>query len=210
MIGISKKLRTFAPDYYKNMSKIGDFFTRLTKKVPEGHGWETAEYHSGMASYCYIMLGDTKIFDGEFKFKRPFATGFDKAEGTFERDKKEGEWYFERKSSRNNKKMYAKFERGHVRELELVNDDYSINFLARTTLTLTIDENDHVVGDIQGVIEGGNFIGHCDEDGFPDGLWSLRTQDENGHDTEERETWKHGRQVMWSRPWDTALRLLEF
>lgn len=73
-------------------------------------------------------------------------------------------------------------------------EEYTIGGVRRTELSLTISEG-IIKGEIHGSLEGEEFCGYCDEDGLPDGEWSLTFKERNAVSDIEKEIWNHGKLV---------------
>lgn len=175
------------------IKRLLQFLSRLTKNVPEGHKYFKGTYHKGTAECFYIPMDGERIFDGEFKFKMKMGGGmYHLAEGEYERDRKTGEWYFERKGEKTFKRMTISFERGHfVGDVDFMKEDVALGSEVTTTLLLHV-EHGKVTGKLTGHLDGGDFIGFCDDDGYPDGTWTVTVKENGRVDLIKKEVWNHG------------------
>lgn len=175
------------------MIKLPQFFYRLTKRVPEGHKFFKGSYHRGTAECFYIPVDEEMVFDGAFKFKMDMGDGmYHLAEGEFERNRKTGEWYFERKGESTLKQLSMNFERGHfVGDMDFFKEETAMGSVVTTSLLLHV-EHGKVTGKISGHLDGGDFVGFCDEDGYPDGARTVTVKENDKVETIKKEVWNHG------------------
>ncbi len=49
-----------------------------------------------------------------------------------------------------------------------------------------------MTGKLTGHLDGGDFIGFCDDDGYPDGTWTVTVKENGRVDLIKKEVWNHG------------------
>lgn len=177
------------------------FFDKLTAKPTlEGHQMYFGKYHDGDVECEYVSQNDEKIFDGPFKYEYKYGSmfsdkGYEKAEGTFKMNRKDGLWKMEYHSNMRDRQAVVDFVNGRVQgkvNYRCVERDY-LGRANTTVLAFSVNEG-HVMGEISGSINGKKFEGLCDEDGRPDGQWKLTAQsDDNTLSHVDCEMWSHGK-----------------
>lgn len=186
----------------------------MTQKVPEGHQYFQGEYHEGDARYFYIPSGNEQIFDGEFDFNMSMGGGmYRKAHGHFANNKKTGEWEFARRGTDSLKKLSAKFNEGLVEgELEYTFEQKTIDDSVMNWLRVSAKAG-KICGKIEGFLEGGEFLGQYDENGFADGIWTLTFKSHDSVTGIKKEVWEHGvlvSSIVEGRVWKTEKPMKHF
>ena len=166
---------------------------RLTKSVPEGHKYYSGIYHGGDAEYFYIPSVGNHIFDGEFSFRMKLGGGmYREAKGSFVNNRKEGPWQFTKKGRDSFRDLKVNFRNGEIEgNLHYTCEEETIGGIVMQGIDLTVDDG-KIKGELLGVYAGAEFKGFCDEDGYPDGTWTMTSKNDGGSTSVEKEVWDHG------------------
>lgn len=177
--------------------KFTEKIQKLLHRTAPGHEYYCGEYHGGEAKYEYIPTpeGD-RIADGDFEYTEYYGGGlYGKAVGRFAQGRKEGTWRFHRKGSSSDRDLVVEFVGGHISgDLEFTSKEVSLERFWNNELHVTIVK-DKICGKFYGVFNGQSFEGNCDDDGFPDGQWTLTENDGEETGNLHKETWEHGKIV---------------
>ena len=167
--------------------------SRLTKTVPEGHKFFSGIYHEGDAEYYYIPSDGGHIFDGEFNFRMKLGGGmYREAKGVFKNNQKDGLWQFVRKGRESFKNLKVNFNNGQIEgQLHYTCEEETIGGVIMKGIDLMVADG-KIKGEILGVSAGAEFKGFCDEDGYPDGTWTMTYKEDGELKNVETEVWDHG------------------
>ncbi len=182
------------------MDKFYRLWLSLTRHLPDGYQFYSGPYHGGKAVYTYIPSDGGRLFDGIFRYKSRICygammdkEGYDKVKGEFKDNRKNGRWTFLRKDQFIAKRLETFFNNGAV-DGDLRYDVQTRSFSkSKCSLALFFKVRANVVtGDIDGIIDGGAFHGHCDEGGYPDGRWKIEWKTGDSRSKTDYEEWEHG------------------
>lgn len=188
------KFRTHFQFY---MSK--SFFGLFSKPTLEGHELFTGKYHDGNVKCECVMQNGERVFDGPFVYEYKYGSVFsskggEQAEGTFSMNRKHGPWKFVSHSGQRDRVLIATFDQGRISgdvEYKSTERDY-LGRPTVTTLSFSVRDG-HVVGDVRGSLGGKKLTGFCDNDGYPDGHWSIEAMSsDNTLSHIDSELWSHG------------------
>jgi len=176
------------------MGILSRLLGRFCAFLPDGHEYFEGAYHEGKAKYYYVKTDAGVMYDGEFRFVHKLGGGmYRKAKGEFDMDKKTGCWEFIRRGSDSLRQVYAMYDEGYlIGELDYRCEEVTKGGIVESGLFLNMSKG-MVCGDISGYFDDGDFSGSCDEDGFPDGVWTLTTKEKNVVTEIRNEVWQHGR-----------------
>ncbi len=178
---------------------MGIFSNMFAKPTLEGHELFKGKYHDGNVHCECIMQNGERVFDGpffyEYKQKNLLSdTLIDRAEGTFSMNRKDGFWKIEHHSEHRDRELTAEFKQGRL-EGKVDYKSVETDYMSRTSssfLSFSVHEG-HVIGDIHGSFGGKKFSGFCDDNGCPDGPWTIEivsSDDTLSH--VDCEMWSHG------------------
>lgn len=174
------------------MNLITKFLNRLTVSVPAGHKLYRGAFEHGEAEYVYVPNTDGHILDGMFRYRHEHSDGsYERAEGEYEQDYKSGYWSIFCKFPDGRKELRTHFMCG-VLSGDLIYASLNNTDKSAEDLALTIFDGE-VSGHITGRFKGGySFHGLCDDNGYPDGPWTLIKYDRRKIVSTVTENWKHG------------------
>ena len=179
---------------------IFDIFAHLTNKPTlQDHQLLIGKYHEGNVRCEYVQRGGEKVFDGPFVYEYKFGSlfsdkGMERAEGTFDMNRKQGPWHMEYHTKQHDKELTTNFERGRVEgalEYRCTERDY-LGRTSNTYLSFNVEDG-HVTGEIRGLLGGKKFSGYCDQEGYPDGQWEVEVVSSDATLSHtDCEMWSHG------------------
>lgn len=156
-------------------------------------------YYGGKAVYYYDISGDRRVYEGKFIFSRAYRNYLvgktvERAEGAFAGDKKDGRWLFTKSSKGEWKRLEANFSKGmyhgdYVFRSVHKSGPFNLNKYV-TTMSLSM-RNGLPVGRIEVHFGKEIFDGYFDEEGRPDGKWTLDLSQTRSYRV-EYEVWSHG------------------
>lgn len=174
------------------MNCVNRFFTRLMTNVPAGHKFYRGKFERDAAEYVYIPTAQGHVLDGKFRYECNHKDGnYEHAEGEYEHDFKSGYWSMFCKHSDGRKELRTHFMcgvlSGDMIYASLNNTDDTAEDLALTVFDGEV--SGHITGRFK---DGHSFHGLCDDNGYPDGPWTLIKYDRRKIVSTITENWSHG------------------
>lgn len=166
---------------------------------PNGKSSYAGRYHDGRAIYFYDISNNNRIYNGRFWIKResyssPLGNSHETASGCFHNDMKNGKWKFSNRTRGLYKLLIAEFSDDRYEGMyyyKSVCSSRVFNFMTGTTTLRLKMLNGKPTGDVKGYFCGEILSSHYDNNGYPDGLWSMdRTK--TGLCRKDYEIWEHG------------------
>lgn len=158
--------------------------------IPAGHEFYSGAFADGEAEYVFIPSADGNVIDGDFKYQRQAAGALFQAEGAFDNNLKLGLWSFSIKNQESNRKLNTTFVNGFIYgELDLTIDHKTDGYTEDLSMTVI---NGEINGRFTGHFDKGYFTGVCDDNGYPDGTWTLAIKDGRKTTLAKKEIWVHG------------------
>lgn len=182
-----------------------DFILQCFRKTPcvrkrlNGSFIYSGSYIDGHATYEYKNADgddDQRIYIGRFRYRGGYKSSrdgrriHDEVSGYYKNNLKDGMWTFIRMGQGMYKKLKVNYVDGKLNgKYTYVGKGLSIN--RRKSIHMSAEmHNGYPVGIIKGKSKEAKFVGQCDDDGYPDGLWILDISvDKN---ITYYEQWTHG------------------
>ena len=171
----------------------------VPRRSPNGVRTYAGHYRDGRAVYFYNEDNGTRIYTGRFWFSRryysiPSGRSTDVACGCFSDGVKSGGWSFSHKEHGLRQRLDVSYSDGnHDGTYSYKSVHKSRDFGLKSGVTTLVAGlcGGKAVGDVSCCINGETVTGHCDGDGFPDGLWKMDSAKTVKCET-RYETWEHG------------------
>lgn len=159
--------------------------------IPAGHEFYSGAFADGEATYVYIPNGvGGVIFDGSFQYLRRHTDSVYGAEGAFDKNQKLGDWTFYSKTPQASCKLNTYFLNGVIYgDLYLAIEHKTDGYTEDLSMTVI---NGEINGRFTGHFDKGYFTGICDDNGYPDGTWTLAIKDGRKTTLTKKEIWVHG------------------
>lgn len=141
----------------------------------------SGRFFGGKATYEYVERDGMRVYDGRFRYAKryvehPESRGVVRIAGRYAMGKKDGRWRFERNDKGCRRRLEADYAggvpHGYVRYSRKGNSYGIHSVVSYCSLELRM-VNGHPSGEMCATIGGCRFSARCDEDGWPDGLWTL-------------------------------------
>lgn len=166
---------------------------------PNGGYCYSGIYRDGQAIYYYDNSSDGRIYGGKFWFSRithdqPKGKIRETARGLFGDGRKQGRWLFTYRTLGLSRSLFVDYTDGRRDGRYIYRSKCSSHSLGfkKGTMTLNVGVSGHcITGAVDYSFAGESITGTFDNEGRPDGLWTLDAAKTRSHKT-FNETWEHG------------------